>query len=148
MENKISKLRKAQERTVKGHGFFRKTKTAGLACGIILGTAIFAGGASADEVTVTTDTTPVVTTTANPATNLVEAQGQASSASTEVASQAGTQTGVLTQDVTSDALNTAVSQAQDAGVTVNQEATVSHDTLANAQADLASQTQAVEDATA
>lgn len=148
MKNNFKGL-KAKEGKVQGHGFLRKSKKSGLVGCLAIGITVLLGtsAVSADEVTTSTDTTSAITTTANPATNLVEAQGQASSASTDLASQSGVQSGVITQDVTSDELNTAVSEAQKSGVTVSQEATVSHDSLANAQADLANQTKAVEDAT-
>ena len=66
---------------------FRKSKVAKTLCGAVLGAALIAVAdqqALADEVTETNSTANVaVTTTGNPATNLPEAQGEA----TEAASQ-------------------------------------------------------------
>ncbi len=109
----------------KGHGFFRKSKAYGLVCGIALaGAFAFSGGnVSADEVTAPAQPQTVVTTLTEPTNNQAEA-------------------------VTSEALNTAVSTAKGAGVTVNTTGAVSHTDVPSAQADLASQTQAVKDATA
>lgn len=108
----------------KGHGFFRKSKAYGLVCGIALaGAFAFSGGnVSADEVTAPAQPRTVVTTLTEPTNNQAEA-------------------------VTSEALNTAVSTAKGAGVTVNTTGAVSHTDVPSAQADLASQTQAVKDAT-
>ncbi|GAB6702817.1 LPXTG cell wall anchor domain-containing protein [Streptococcus uberis] len=113
-------------RETKGHGYFRKSKAYGLVCGIALaGVFAFNGGnVSADEVTApATQSQTVVTTLTEPTNNQA-------------------------QPVTSTALDTAVSTAKEAGVTVNTTGAVSHTDVPSAQADLASQTQAVEDATA
>ncbi|MCK1207416.1 LPXTG cell wall anchor domain-containing protein [Streptococcus uberis] len=109
----------------KGHGFFRKSKAYGLVCGIALaGAFAFSGGnVSADEVTAPAQPQTVVTTLTEPTNNQVQA-------------------------VTSEALNTAVSTAKEAGVTVNTTGAVSHTDVPSAQSDLASQTQTVKDATA
>ena len=91
-----------QTKTTKGHGFFRKSKAYGLVCGIALtGALVFAGQANADEVTTTTSTDVSVTTTANPSTNLTQAQTDLSQDNTQLASQANTQTGTLTSPVLS-----------------------------------------------
>ncbi|EPT35475.1 SspB-related isopeptide-forming adhesin [Streptococcus agalactiae] len=103
-----------------------------------------AGAVSADEVT--TPTNPTVTLTANPATNLETAQAAPSEANQATAQASGTQTGTLTNEVTSGSLNTTVSAAQTAGVTISKEASVTHDNLATAQADLASQEVTVKEA--
>ncbi|VTP86002.1 SspB-related isopeptide-forming adhesin [Streptococcus equi] len=110
----------------KGHGFFRKSKAYGLVCGIALaGAFAFSGGhVSAEEVTApATSPQTVVTTLTEPTNN-------------------------QSQPVTSTVLDTAVSTAKEAGVTVNSTPTVSHTDVASAQADLANQTQTVKDATA
>lgn len=110
-------------RETKGHGYFRKSKAYGLVCGIALAGAFAfsSGNVSADEVTVpTTPEQTVVTTLTEPTNNQA-------------------------QPVTSEALNTAVSTAKQAGVTVNTTGAVSHTDVSNAQADLANQTQAVKD---
>lgn len=112
-------------RETKGHGFFRKSKAYGLVCGIALaGVFAFNGGnVSADEVTAPEEPQTVVTTLTEPTNNQAQA-------------------------VTSEALNTAVSTAKEAGVTVNTTSTVSHTDVSSALSDLANQTKAVEDATA
>lgn len=96
---------------VVGHGFFRKSKAYGLVCGIALGLAFLGGKVNADEVVVPDGTdVPVVT--------------EASQTIVEPAS---------------DELNTAISNAENAGVTVSQ---TTSETVANqeeAQADYASQ---------
>ncbi|MEE3699370.1 putative cross-wall-targeting lipoprotein signal domain-containing protein, partial [Streptococcus uberis] len=109
----------------KGHGYFRKSKAYGLVCGIALaGAFVFSGGnVSAEEVTAPAQSQTVVTTLTAPTNNQAQA-------------------------VTSTALDTAVSTAKEAGVTVNTAGAVSHTDVPSAQADLASQTQAVKDATA
>ncbi|MGM9885471.1 SspB-related isopeptide-forming adhesin, partial [Streptococcus hyointestinalis] len=131
-----------------GHGFFRKSKAYGLVCGIALtGALVFAGQANADEVTTTTSTDVSVTTTANPATNLTQAQTDLSQDNTQLATQANTQTGTITSPVTSQELDNAVNAATAAGVTVTEEKTVSHDSLEKAQDDLSQQTAEVKAAT-
>lgn len=112
-------------RETKGHGFFRKSKAYGLVCGIALaGVFAFNGGnVSADEVTAPAERQTVVTTLTEPTNNQA-------------------------QTVTSEALNTAVSTAKEAGVTVNTTGAVSHTDVPSAQSDLASQIQTVKDATA
>ncbi|MCK1253523.1 LPXTG cell wall anchor domain-containing protein [Streptococcus uberis] len=109
----------------KGHGYFRKSKAYGLVCGIALaGAFVFSGGnVSAEEVTAPAQPQTVVTTLTATTNNQAQA-------------------------VTSTALDTAVSTAKEAGVTVNTAGAVSHTDVPSAQADLASQTQAVKDATA
>lgn len=108
-----------------GHGFFRKSKAYGLVCGIALAGALAFGGASqasADVMAPAEAEATVVTTLTEPTANQPQA-------------------------VTSSALDTAVSEAQVAGVAVTNEATVSHTSETSAQADLANQTQAVKEAT-
>ena len=134
----------------KGHGYFRKSKAYGHVSGIALAGALLAstGAVSADETTETVDTTPEVSVVSESnATNLSDAQADNSQAHTDLASQARNQTGQLTETITSDSLNQAVSAAKQAGVSVDQSQTVTHNSLADANADLASQTQAVPDAT-
>ncbi|GAA5350927.1 SspB-related isopeptide-forming adhesin [Streptococcus uberis] len=113
-------------RETKGHGYYRKSKAYGLVCGIALaGAFAFNGGnVSADEVTAPATQPQTVVTTLTESTN----------------NQA--------QPVTSTALDTAVSTAKEAGVTVNTTSTVSHTDVSSALSDLANQTKAVEDATA
>lgn len=141
-----------QKEQLQGHGYFRKKKWAkGLATGITLGTAITfvgAGVVSADEVTDTVNTQPdIEVVSESNATNLSEVQANNSQAHDELASQSGTQTGDLTNTVTSDTLNQSVSEAEKAGVEVAQGNTITHDSLSEAQNDLNSQTQAVNDTT-
>ena len=100
-----------QKETLNGHGFFRKSKAYGLICGIALGLAFLGGKVNADEVVVPDGTdVPVV--------------AEASQTIVEPAS---------------DELNTAITNAEEAGVTVSQ---TTSETVANqeeAQADYASQ---------
>ena len=138
-----------EQKNTKGHGYLRKSKAYGLISGLALGAvAVTTTAVSADETTATIDTQPEVTVVSDSnATNLSDAQADNSAAHDNLVSQAGTQTGNLTEQITSPDLNQAVSDAQNAGVTVNQGQTVTHDSLADAQADLNSQTQTVTDAT-
>lgn len=129
-----------QKMEFKGRGFYRKSKAYGLVCGIALAGAVMMANTqvSADE---TTATTPTVTVTENQATNLVEAQSASSVENTQTATNAGQQTGELVSPVTSTELDTAVSEAQAAGVAVTTEETATtHDSLASAEADLSKQT--------
>lgn len=108
-----------------GHGFFRKSKAYGLVCGIALAVALAFGlgsQVSADVKAPAEIEATVVTTLTEPTNNQA-------------------------QPVSSPELDTAVSEAQDAGVTVTTEPTVSHTNEASAQADLDQQTQAVKEAT-
>lgn len=103
-----------------GHGFFRKSKAYGLVCGIALGLAFLGGKVNADEVTTVDDTT---------------------SATEQVASQ------TIVEPAT-DELNTAINNAETAGVTVSQ---TTSETVANqeeAQADYASQAESLAAVTA
>ena len=104
-----------QKETLNGHGFFRKSKAYGLVCGITLGLAFLGGKVNADEVTVPDGTdVPVV--------------AEASQTIVEPAT---------------DDLNTAISNAESAGVTVSQ---TTSETVANqeeAQADYASQAESL-----
>ncbi|MCY7177483.1 peptidoglycan-bound protein, partial [Streptococcus gallolyticus subsp. gallolyticus] len=105
---------------VVGHGFFRKSKAYGLVCGIALGLAFLGGKVNADEVVVPDGTdVPVV--------------AEASQTIVEPAS---------------DELNTVISDAENAGVTVSQ---TTSETVANqeeAQADYASQAESLAAVTA
>lgn len=138
-----------QKKHLQGHGYFRKSKAYGLISGLALGAvAVTTTAVSADETTATIETQPEVTVVSNSnATNLSDTQTDNTAAHDSLASQAGTQTGNLTEQITSPALNQAVSDAQNAGVTVNQGQTVTHDSLTNAQADLDSQKETVNKAT-
>lgn len=138
-----------QKKHLQGHGYFRKSKAYGLISGLALGAvAVTTTAVSADETTATIDTQPDVTVVSDSnATNLSEAQADNSQSHTDLTNQSGVQTGDLTNTVTSDSLNQSVSAAQKAGVDVTTGDTVTHDSLADAQADLNSQEQAVETAT-
>lgn len=113
-----------QTKTTKGHGFFRKSKTYGLVCGIVLGTLVFAGHASADEVTTPTDTAAatelVASTQGAPA---VATQPTSTNDNDAYAKQANTSTGTETVAVDNSAVEYAVKEAQDTGVAVSQDAT-------------------------
>ena len=129
----------------KGHGYFRKSKAYGLISGLALGAvAVTTTAVSADETTATIDTQPEVTVVSDSnATNLSDTQTDNTEVHDALASQSGTQTGDLTNTVTSDTLNQSVSDAKEAGVEVSTGDTVTHDSLADAQADLNSQTETV-----
>lgn len=108
-----------------GHGFFRKSKAYGLVCGIALAVALAFGlgsQVSADVMAPAETEATVVTMLTEPTANQPQA-------------------------VTSPELNKAVTEAEATGVTVTNEATVSHTSETSAQADLANQTQAVKEAT-
>ncbi len=109
-----------QKETLNGHGFFRKSKAYGLVCGIALGLAFLGGKVNADEIVVPDGTdVPVVTE----------------------ASQ------TIVEPV-SDDLNTAISNAEDAGVTVSQTTSETVTNQEEAQADYATQTENLEAVTA
>ena len=113
-----------QKREVFG---FRKSKVAKTLCGAVLGAALIAVADQqvlADEVTETNSTANVaVTTTGNPATNLPEAQGEATEAASQSQAQAGSKDGALPVEVSADDLNKAVTDAKAAGVNVVQDQT-------------------------
>ena len=100
-----------QKETLNGHGFFRKSKAYGLICGIALGAVFLGGQVNADEVTTVDDTT---------------------SATEQVASQ------TIVEPAT-DELNTAINNAETAGVTVSQDASETVVNQEEAQADYAAQ---------
>ena len=106
---------------------FRKSKVAKTLCGAVLGAALIAIADQqvlADEVTETNSTANVaVTTTGNPATNLPEAQGEATEAASQSQAQAGSKDGALPVEVSADDLNKAVTDAKAAGVNVEQDQT-------------------------
>lgn len=138
-----------QKKHLQGHGYFRKSKAYGLISGLALSAvAVTTTAVSADETTATIDTQPDVSVVSESnATNLSDTQTDNTEVHDALASQSGTQTGDLTNTVTSDTLNQSVSDAKEAGVEVSTGDTVTHDSLADAQADLNSQEQAVETAT-
>lgn len=137
-----------QQSQQKGHGFFRKKKWAkGLASGIALGAAITLSGAVyADDTTVETQPDISVIASSN-ATNLAEAQADNNQAHTDLTNQSGSQNGQLTEKVTSDDLDQSVTNAQKAGVEVDDTATITHSSYEEAQADLAKQKENVDQAT-
>ena len=106
---------------------FRKSKVAKTLCGAVLGAALITIADQqvlADEVTETNSTANVaVTTTGNPATNLPEAQGEATEAASQSQAQAGSKDGALPVEVSADDLNKAVTDAKAAGVNVVQDQT-------------------------
>lgn len=105
---------------VVGHGFFRKSKAYGLVCGIALGLAFLGGKVNADEVVVPDGTdVPVV--------------AEASQTIVEPAS---------------DELNTAISDAENAGITVSQTTSETVVNQEEAQADYATQAESLEAVTA
>ncbi|QXA18689.1 antigen I/II family LPXTG-anchored adhesin [Streptococcus gordonii] len=116
---------------------FRKCKVAKTLCGAILGAALIAVAdqqALADEVTETNSTANVaVTTTGNPATNLPEAQGEATEAASQSQAQAGSKDGALPVEVSADDLNKAVTDAKAAGVNVVQDQTSDKGTATTAE---------------
>lgn len=85
-----------------------------------------AGSVTTTAVTTTTETptsTPVVVESPAPATNLTEAQPQATPEALATQNSSNTQAGNITVTNNSETLNTAVSQAEEAGVIVQEEAT-------------------------
>lgn len=102
---------------------------------------------SADETTVGTTPEVTITTTANPATNLEEAQAPQSADNAALAQNAGTQSGEMVTEVPSSQLDEAVKSAETAGVEVTEEKTVTYDNLSDAQKDLVNQLEKVEAAT-
>lgn len=134
-----------EQKTTKGHGYLRKSKAYGLISGLALGAvAVSTTAVSADETTATVETQPDVSVVSESnATNLSDTQTDNTQAHDALASQSGTQTGDLTNQVTSDTLNQSVSDAKEAGVDVSTGDMVTHDSLADAQADLNSQTETV-----
>ena len=123
-----------QKREVFG---FRKSKVAKTLCGAVLGAALIAVADQqvlADEVTETNSTANVaVTTTGNPATNLPEAQGEATEAASQSQAQAGSKDGALPVEVSADDLNKAVTDAKAAGVNVVQDQTSDKGTATTAE---------------
>ncbi|MCY7172902.1 LPXTG cell wall anchor domain-containing protein [Streptococcus gallolyticus subsp. gallolyticus] len=104
-----------QKETLNGHGFFRKSKAYGLICGIALGLAFLGGKVNADEIVVPDGTdVPVVT--------------EASQTIVEPAS---------------DDLTTAITNAEEAGVTVSQDTSETVVNQEEAQADYASQAESL-----
>ena len=116
---------------------FRKSKVAKTLCGAVLGAALIAVADQqvlADEVTETNSTANVaVTTTGNPATNLPEAQGEATEAASQSQAQAGSKDGALPVEVSADDLNKAVTDAKAAGVNVVQDQTSDKGTATTAE---------------
>lgn len=112
-------------KTSQGHGYFRKSKAYGLVCAVAItgALAMATSHVSADQNVPEVTDQPVVTSLTKPTANQA-------------------------RSVISPTLDTAVSKAQEAGVTVTREPRVSHTNEATAQADLDQQTQAVKDATA
>lgn len=135
----------------KAYGSIRKTRAYG-ACGVLLGlaalTLIPTTRVHADETLVETTPEVTVTTTANPATNMEEAQAEPSTEQVELAQNAGTQTGEMVEEVTSESLKETVSEAEEAGVSVSKEEAVIHDSLEKAKEDLAKQEEKVTEAKA
>ena len=138
-----------QKKHLQGHGYFRKSKAYGLISGLALGAvAVTTTAVSADETTATINTQPDVTVVSDGnATNLAETQADNSQSHTDLTNQSGEQTGQLTETVTSDGLDQSVSAAKQAGVEVDENGTVTHSSYADAQADLAKQKEAVDQAT-
>ena len=78
--------KQSSQSTVNGHGYFRKSKAYGLVCGVVLATAFFGASVSADEVTVTQDTsTPQLVSTIQE--NTTNQSTENVTAETSVASQ-------------------------------------------------------------
>lgn len=138
-----------QKKHLQGHGYFRKSKAYGLISGLALGAvAVTTTAVSADETTATIDTQPDISVVSDSnATNLSAPQADNSEAHDTLTTQAGSQSGDMTNSVTSDTLNQAVTEAEQSGVDVTTGDTVTHESLADAQADLNSQEQAVSAAT-
>ncbi len=116
---------------------FRKSKISRTLCGALLGTAILASVAGqkalAEETSTTStsgvNTAVVGTETGNPATNLPDKQDNPSSQAETSQAQAGQKTGAMSVDVSTSELDEAAKSAQEAGVTVSQDATVNKGTV-------------------
>ncbi|WP_347104303.1 antigen I/II family LPXTG-anchored adhesin [Streptococcus anginosus] len=124
-----------QKREVFG---FRKSKISKTLCGAVLGTVAAVSMAGqhvfADETTSKVDTTAVVgTQTGNPATNLPDAQGNASNEAEQSQKQAGESNGSMPVEVPKTDVNQAINNAQAAGVNVVQDETVDKGTVKTAQ---------------
>ena len=127
-----------QKREVFG---FRKSKISKTLCGAVLGTVAAVSMAGqhvfADETTTTTskvDTIAVVgTQTGNPATNLPDAQGNASNEAEQSQKQDGESNGSMPVEVPKTDVNQAINNAQAAGVNVVQDETVDKGTVKTAQ---------------
>ena len=147
MGNKVTTLNEAKA-TYKGRGYLRKTKL-GLASGVVLaGTVVFAtANVSADEVTTGATSESAVQTTDNAATNLVTSQGATSDANLSQQASAGAQEGSITTPVQSSSLDSAVTAAQNTGVEVAQDNTVTYEEKSQADTDLTQQEEKVEAAT-
>lgn len=118
-----------------------------LASAVALAVGLGSTAVSANERTTVTPSEVTAAATDNPATNLEAVQPPASSENTEAGAQAGTNTGAMVTPVETPALDQAVAEANQAGVTVTESAPVTHDSLSAAEKDAASQVVAVEKAT-
>lgn len=118
-----------------------------LASAVALAVGLGSTAVSANETTTVTPSEVTAAATDNPATNLEAAQPAASSENTEAGAQAGTNTGAMVTPVETPALDQAVAEANQAGVTVTESPSVTHDSLSAAEKDAASQVVAVEKAT-
>ncbi len=124
-----------QKREVFG---FRKSKISKTLCGAVLGTVAAVSMAGqhvfADETTSKVDTIAVVgTQTGNPATNLPDAQGNASNEAEQSQKQDGESNGSMPVEVPKTDVNQAINNAQAAGVNVVQDETVDKGTVKTAQ---------------
>lgn len=82
------------------------------------------------------------------ATNLADAQGEASKDATSVKEKAGTTDGVLRSDVVDETLNKAIKTATSEGVNLTDKGKVTYKTLEEAKSALASQAKALDEVTA
>ncbi|HFI0216274.1 TPA: SspB-related isopeptide-forming adhesin [Streptococcus suis] len=144
----------------KGHGSIRKTKAYGAVAVLSLfGALAVVNGqeVSANEIPTTGDgvtteasdtslASQATNTTANPATNLETAQPTPTTEEIALQEQSGTNTGAIVTTIETPTLDTTVEQAQSEGVVVNEESTVIHETLEEAQKDVEAQIAAIEQA--
>lgn len=137
-----------QKEILNGHGFFRKSKAYGLICGIALGLAFLGGQVSADEVTAPTTETATTVTVAPTESTTSDAEAVTSSIANTVETPVEAlhpEVTEQTQEVPVDnaAVDTAVTNAQEAGVSVTQGETQDYgvattpEELATAQAAIA-----------
>ena len=94
-----------ESKQLKGHGYVRKSKAAGLVCGIVLGAALFAGANSASANEVSPAPTPAPVTSAETPTPKAQNQAQESTVTVD------------------EGLTDAANKAKAAGLTVEQETT-------------------------
>lgn len=128
---------------------FRKSKAFKTLCGAVLGTALIVVGTTAQADEKTTSSAPLVTEniTPNPATNLPDAQAEATEDQKQAIANENKSSGNVTTPVSDTGLNQVVEDAKKAGVTVEQGATETVSSDKEAENKLADQKAKVEQTT-